>query len=171
MNKIFYCLSTLCIFFYGCSNKTNIEHTGIPVSIINKSLLNQIDYYIGKYPYNDTLLILSDIDENWLDNQKIHDYWIIGPAYSEFICSRKDISLFFKYNNTIIFLQSSLSGLTDSSYIKREYPKNRNQENSHEVEKLFYKHAIVCEQDSNGTFSFVTDEVKKRVDFVAPPIE
>lgn len=171
MNKIIYCLSTLCIFFYGCSNKTNIEHTGIPVSIINKSLLNQIDYYIGKHPDNDTLLILSDIDENWLDNHKIHDYWIIGPAYSEFICSRKDISLFFKYNNTVIFLQSSLNGLTDSSYIKREYPKNSSQLNIYEAEKLFYRHAIVCEQDSNGIFSFVTGEVKKRVDFAAPPIE
>lgn len=171
MKKLYYCLSALCIFFYGCSEKTNIEHTGIPVSIVNKSLLKQVDFYMGKYPENDTLLILTDIDENWLDNHKIHDYWIIGPAYSEFVCSRKGISLFFKYNNTVILLQSSLNGLTDSSYMKKEYPQNRNQVNSHEVEELFYKKAIVCEQDSNGVFRFVTDEVKRRVDFMVPPIE
>ena len=101
----------------------------------------------------------------------IQNYWIIGLAYSEFVCSRKDISLFFKYNNTTVFLQSSLKGLTDPSYIKVEYPQNRNQVNSQEAEKFFYKNAILCEQDSNGIFSFVTDEVKKRVDFVVPPIE
>lgn len=171
MKKLLFCLGSLSMFFYGCSEKTNIEHTGIPVSIVNKSLLKQIDYFMDKHPNNDTLLILSDIDDNWLDSHKIHNYWIIGPAYNDYFCSRKDISLFFRYNNTIIFLQSSLNGLTDPSYIKREYPQNRNQVNSQEAEKLFYKNAIVCKQDSNGIFSFVTDEVKKRVDFVAPPIE
>jgi hypothetical protein len=152
-------------------NKADVEYAGIPVSIVNKSLLKQIDYYMDKHPNNDTLLILSDIDDNWLDNHIIQNYWIIGLAYSEFVCSRKDISLFFKYNNTTVFLQSSLKGLTDPSYIKVEYPQNRNQVNSQEAEKLFYKNAILCEQDSNGIFSFVTDEVKKRVDFVVPPIE
>ena len=44
-------------------------------------------------------------------------------------------------------------------------------QNSQEAEKLFYKNAILCEQDSNGIFSFVTDEVKKRVGFVVAPIE
>ena len=172
MKKFLIYLSTLCILlFYGCSEKTNIEHSGIPVSIVNKSFLKQIDFFMDKHPDYDTLLILSDIAENWLGNRKIHNYWIIGPAYNEIVCLRKDISLFFKYNNTIILLQSSLNGLTDSSYIKRMYHQNRNQVSCNDMEELFYKNAIVCEQDSNGTFSFVTDEVKRRVNFVVPPIE
>ena len=51
------------------------------------------------------------------------------------------------------------------------YHQNRNQVNCNDMEELFYKNAIVCEQDSNGTFSFVTDEVKRRVNFVVPSIE
>ena len=125
MKKILLYLSVLCILFYSCTKKeTYIEYTGIPASIINKSLLKQIDFYKNKHPEYNTLLILSDIDENWFENHKIHNYWIIGPAYKDMCCLTKEVSLFFKYKNTLILLQSSLDGLTASSYtIKMKHKK------------------------------------------------
>jgi hypothetical protein len=86
-------------------NKADVEYAGIPVSIVNKSLLKQIDYYMDKHPNNDTLLILSDIDDNWLDNHIIQNYWIIGLAYSNLFVQGR----IFLYSSSITILPSFCS--------------------------------------------------------------
>ena len=165
-------LSVICLLFCSC-NETSTKDTNVSVSTTNNSLLEQIDIYRNEHPEVNSILVLSDIDANWWDAHKTHNYWIIGPAYKGLSYVRGGTSFFFKYKNSMIFLQSSLDGLIDSLYAKKIYYQNsiNISSNKEEIEELFYKKAIVCKQDSNGTFSFVSNEVKKRVFFTAPTIK
>lgn len=173
---LLYYLSIICLLFFSCRDKSIYEESSnISVSMINKSLLEQIDTYCKVHSNYKSILVMSDIDENWTGGFKYNNYWIIGPAYK----GLGHPSLFFKYKNVMVFLQSSLDGMMDSVYVNKVYdafcineqvdiPQNR--------EEQFYDNAILCEHDIEGKFCLVSNRVdtfflKKRVNFVAPPIE
>lgn len=179
MNNLLYCIVFLYFLFCSCTNFTNKnadENTStISVSMINNSLLKLIDDYCRDYPDYNSILILSDIDENWNGGYKYENYWIIGPAYK----GLGHPSLFFKYKNVMVFLQSSLDGLTDSTYSNktyRSYSINEFVNVKKDREGQFYDNAIICEHNNEGEFHFVSNRLdtffmKNRVDFVVPPIK
>lgn len=169
-------LSILCVFFYSCTDKTICEESSnISVSMINNSLLEQIDKYCKGHPDCKSILIMSDIDENWSGGFKYSNYWIIGPAYNNL----GHPSLFFRYKNVMVFLQSSLDGLMDSVFINKVYLKyciNEKVNVKKNREEQYYDNAILCEHNIEGQFFLVSNRVdtfflKKSVNFVAPPIQ
>lgn len=173
---LLYCLSTISLLFLSCKDKTTYEESSnISVSMINKSLLEQIDDYCRVHSDYKSILVMSDIDENWTGGFKYNNYWIIGPAYK----GLGHPSLFFKYKNVVVFLQSSLDGIMDSVYVNKVYHNfsiNEHVNVKKNKEELFYDKAILCEHDIEGNFYLVSNRVdtffqKKRLIFVAPPIE
>lgn len=173
---LLYYLSTISLLFLSCKDKTTYEESSnISVSMINKSLLEQIDDYCRVHSDYKSILVMSDIDENWTGGFKYNNYWIIGPAYK----GLGHPSLFFKYKNVVVFLQSSLDGIMDSVYVNKVYHNfsiNEHVNVKKNKEELFYDKAILCEHDIEGNFYLVSNRVdtffqKKRLIFVAPPIE
>ena len=79
----------------------------------------------------------------------------------------------------MVFLQSSLDGLTDSTYSNktyRSYSINEFVNVKKDREGQFYDNAIICEHNNEGEFHFVSNRLdtffmKNRVDFVVPPIK
>lgn len=169
-------------FFSSCS-RVHAPYNDIQIGAmkVNHSLMAQIDSYRKTHPNIKSIVILTNIDlylkKEWGD---MHHYFLIAPAYQDIaFMTGHTPSLYFHYNDTHVFIQSSLDGLLNSNSDNELYNhlciKKDHREENILIHELFFEDAYVLDKTDADSIIFVSDKAyyylaKKRVKFVPPPV-
>lgn len=111
---------------HSCIQRSNVNEleSNIDTIGVNNNFIKYIDRYIIEHSNIKSLVVLTDIDIHEYESFQYHNYWLIGPAYSNLTeIIEKSPSFFFKYRNAHIFMQSSVDGLYNSEVADSIYSK------------------------------------------------
>ena len=146
-------------------------------SLLSSQVCSMVNEYSARHPQYKSLIFITDFEYNWRKGYEETQVILLGPSLDRLPSKyRLYPSQVLYYKDKLIFIQSSLGILYETSGIQKLYYKHSLKVDGRRDDITFFlREASAYQFNDIGKFRKISDRadtliLKKRVEFKAPPV-